>query len=82
MPGVPMNAEPGLLAEVIEPPVPVTIVQVPVPVVGVFAAKTVVFPQADWSGPALATVGVPVKVMTTSSVDAGQGAFAIVQRKV
>ena len=77
-----MNAELGLFAEVIEPPVPEMIVQVPVPEVGVLPANTAVFPQTDWSGPAFATVGAPVNVITTSSVDGAQGALAIVQRKV
>ena len=77
-----MNTEVGLPAVVIDPPVPVMIVQVPVPTVGVFPANTAVFPQTVWSVPAFATVGLAVNVMTTSSVDAAQGAFAIVQRKV
>ena len=81
-PRVPMNAELGLLAEVIDPPVPEMMVHVPIPEVGVFAAKTAVFPQTVWSEPAFAIVGVPVNVITTSSVDAVHGALAMVQRRV
>ena len=63
---------------------PLTCDQVPVPTPGVFPA-IVAEPevvQTVWSPPALAVVGPGVKVMTTSSVEAVQGAFAMVQRKV
>ena len=82
LPGVPVNTEVGLLAVVTDPPVPVMIVQVPVPTVGVLPANTAVFPQTVWSGPAFATVGAAVNVMTTSSVEGAHGAFETVQRNV
>ena len=82
MPGVPLKPEVGLVDAVNEPPAPVTTLHEPVPTVGAFAAKVAAPPQTVWSGPAFATVGLAVNVMTTSSVDAAQGAFAIVQRKV
>ena len=65
-----------------EPPAPEITLHAPVPTTGVFAANVAVVPQTVSSGPAFATVGLAVNVMTTSSVDAAQGAFAIVQRKV
>lgn len=63
---------------------PLTCDQVPVPTVGVLPA-IVAEPevvQIVWSPPALAGVTAVVKAMTTSSLDAVQGALAIVQRKV
>ena len=58
----------------------------PMPMVGVFAASvTSVWPQVAapvWSSPAAAVVGPAVKVIVTSSVEAVQGAFDTVQRKV
>ena len=56
--------------------------QTPVPKTGVIAAKLVEVAHRLWSGPALARDGFAVKVITTSSVEAAQGAFAIVQRRV
>ena len=85
-PAVPEKVEVGLEADVTEPPVPDMMLQEPVPIVGVFAARvTVVKPQVAasvWSGPAFAADGFRLKVMVTSSVEAGHGGFAIVQRNV
>ena len=82
VPAVPVNADVGLLGVVMVPPAPLIMLQVPVPITAVFAAKVADVPQMFWSGPALATVGLAVKVITTSSKDAVQGAFEIVQRIV
>ena len=81
-PCVPENADVALVGVVTVPPTPETMVHNPVPVVGVFAAKVVVDPQRFWSGPALAMVGLPVNVITTSSVVGAQGAFEVVQRSM
>jgi hypothetical protein len=51
---------------------------VPIPVAGTLPAKVVVVPQIEKSAPALATVGVAVLIIVTSSVEEVQGAFAIV----
>ena len=82
MPGVPLKPEVGLVDAVNEPPAPVITLHEPVPILGAFAAKVAAPPQTVWSGPAFATVGAAVKVMTTSSVEGAQGAFETVQRKV
>ena len=82
MPGVPVNADVGLVGVVTAPPVPLTMLHEPMPMTGVLPAKVVPVAQIVWSEPALATVGVAVNVITTSSVEATQGAFATVQRSV
>ena len=70
----------GLEAETKEPPAPLIIDQVPVPEVGVLAAKTAeVTPQRFiWSEPAVAIVGLALKVIVTSSELGEQGALDIV----
>lgn len=45
VPGVPVKAVVALVGEVMEPPVPETMLQVPVPDVGVLATIDVVAPQ-------------------------------------
>ena len=82
MPGVPVNPVVGFVEAVNDPPAPVMMLHEPVPTVGVFAAKVAVAPQTVWSGPAFATVGLAVNVITTSSVEAAQGELETVQRKV
>ena len=82
VPAVPLNEDVGLEGVVTVPPVPLTMLHAPVPVVGVLPASVTEVPQTVWSGPAFAVVGLPVNVMFTSSVEAVQGAFEIVQRKV
>ena len=60
---------------------PLTTLQEPVPCVGALAASVAgVLVQIVWSGPALATVVPGVVTMFTSSLEAVQGALAIVQR--
>jgi hypothetical protein len=72
-PVTPEVGEPG----VVTTPVPAVTVHVPVPTAAVLPASVAVLAQTDWSGPALATVGVAELVMLTWSVEAGQGAFVI-----
>lgn len=81
-PGVPENPEDALPGVPMLPPAPETMLQSPVPTAGAFAAKVVEVAQSTWSGPALAVVGAPTKVTSTSSVDEAQGGLATVQRKV
>ena len=63
---------------------PLTWDQVPLPVLGVLPAMLAEpeLAQIIWSSPAAAGVGPGVKVIVISSVEATQGAFATVQRKV
>ena len=77
-----MKVEVGLLGVVTTPPAPEMIDHEPVPEEGVLPAKVAVAVQIVWSGPALATVGLLVKVMITLSALWTQGALVIVQRKV
>jgi hypothetical protein len=79
-PVTPDVGEPGLVIVA----VPETTVHKPVPVTGVLPAKVaVVTPQAGViSEPAFAAVGGAVLVITTSSVEAVQGALEIVHLKV
>ena len=82
MPAVPVKPDVGLEGVATVPPAPPTMLQAPVPVPGVVAAKVAEVPQTVWSDPALAPVGVALNAITTSSVEAVQGALLIVQRKV
>ena len=77
-----MKAEVGLLAVVTDPPAPEMMLQDPVPTEGALPAKVVEVAHKFWSGPALAVVGLARNVMITSSVEAAQGPFVIVHRKV
>jgi hypothetical protein len=79
----PVTPEVGELGVVIVA-VPETTVHNPVPVTGILPAKVaVVTPQAGViSEPAFAAVGGAVLVITTSSVEAVQGALEIVHLKV
>jgi hypothetical protein len=82
VPGTPVKAVVALVGVVMDPPAPETMLQRPEPIVGELPNRLAVFPQTDWSGPALGAVGVACSVITTSSVDGAQGAFVIDQRKV
>ena len=77
-----MKAEVAEVGVVTDPPAPLMIVHAPVPTDGALAAKVADVPQIVWSGPALLTVGAAIKLITTSSVEAVQGALLIVQRRV
>ena len=85
-PAFPEKVELGLLALPKLPPVPLWTLHMPAPTVGALAAKlSWVWPQVAapvWLGPALAVAELFVKVSVTSLVEAAQGAFEIVQRKV
>ena len=62
---------------------PLTTDHAPAPTAGLFAASVAAEVRHKvWSGPALEVVGPWVTVTTTSSVDAVQGAFEIVHRRV
>jgi hypothetical protein len=78
-PVTPEVGEPGVVTVA----VPLVTDQAPVPIVAVLPAR-VKLPLSHlvWSAPAFATVGFLLNVTSTSSVDAVQGAFEIVQRKV
>ena len=82
MPATPVKPEVGLLAVVTVPPAPLMMLHAPVPTVAVFAASVALIAQSVWSGPAFAVVGLARRVITTSSVEAVQGALLIVQRRV
>lgn len=70
------------MGDVTVPPVPETMPHEPAPTDGVLPAKVVVVAQSVWSDPALAAVGLAVSVITTLSVEAAQGALAILHRSV
>ena len=82
LPATPVNADVGLLGVVTAPPAPLMMLHAPGPEKGVLAARVTDVPHTVWSGPALETLGLAVKVMTTSSVEAGHGEFDMVQRNV
>ena len=83
VPATPLKLDVGLEAVPKLPPAPETTDQGPVlPVPGVLAAMVVVVAHNVWSGPALAVLGLLTKLMTTSLVEAVQGALEMVQRKV
>ena len=82
VPATPVNAELGLLGVARPPPAPDKIAQEPVPIVALFPTKAVLVPQMDWSVPAAATVGLATSCTTRSSLEAAQGALAIVHRSV
>ena len=86
LPAVPLKVEVGLAVLAKLPPVPLTMLHWPVPTVGALAARvTWVRPQVVtpvWSGPALAVVGLRLKMITTLSVEAVQGLLEMVQRRV
>ena len=82
MPEMPVKLELGLLGVVTTPPAPDTIDHDPTPMLGVFAKSVAEVAHTAWSGPAFAVVGFGVKMISTSSEDATQGAFEIVQRKI
>jgi len=85
VPAVPLNVLVGLDGVVMDPPDPLTMLHDPVPTEGALPARVaLVNPHMDdpvWSDPALDTVGVLLKVIVTSSVEAVQGELLIVQRK-
>ena len=66
------------------PPVPLTMLQAPVPIAGALAASVVLVTPHKllWSIPALAVVGLLLKVMLTSSLLDAQGALLMVHLKV
>jgi len=74
--------EVGLLGVAMVPPAPDTMLHAPVPTVGELAAKIKEVAQTTLSAPAAATVGLALRVMTTSSVEAVHGALEIVHRRV
>lgn len=69
----------GALGVETDPP-PLIVVHVPEPLTGVFPASVAVVAQTDWFGPALAVVGVALRVIVTSSKLAVQGGLLIVHR--
>ena len=82
VPAVPVNAEVGLDAVVIDPPEPEIILHAPVPIVGVLPASVVeVNPHMlapVWSAPAAEVVGFCWNVIVTSSVEFVQGELEVV----
>ena len=81
-PWLPEKLEVALEGVPMVPPAPDTMLLDPVPTPGAFAANVVEVAHNTWSGPALAVVGGPTKVINTSSVVEGHGALAMVQRRV
>ena len=77
----PLTAEVGLPGVTIFA-VPDATVQRPVPTLGALPSKVVTESHNAWSGPAMAVVGIPSRVITTSSVDAVHPPLVMVQRKV
>ncbi len=68
------------LPEFVIVPEPLTNDHAPDPTTGVLAAIVAELMVTDWLGPALAAVGLRLKVTFTSSVKAVQGELEIVQR--
>lgn len=82
VPAKPEKLELALLGLVIVPPAPEITLHEPVPMVGALPCKVVLVAQIVWSGPAFETVGFAVKLITTSSIEAAQGALEIDHRTV
>lgn len=81
-PEVPVKLELGLAADVTEPPAPEMMLQAPVPTLGVFAAKLVLVAHSVWSEPALAALGLLMKLTTMLLVELEQGKLEVVHIKV
>ena len=87
LPAVPLKVLLNRVAVVITAPtVPPAFVQLPVPTAGLFPANVVLVKPhiltPVWSSPALAGVGFCKKLITTSSLELGQGGFVIVNNPI